>query len=492
MNVIEKLKLKFNSKILIYLFISIVFFGNLLILEFAQDTYSVLSDVGENLWTHFASLGRYLTGVIVYLLLKFQIPEGVIYFLSYLCSIIALTLSMFKIDKYFSKIGINKIIVILLSSLIIINVFSIELFLFLEKGILILSILFSICAFENMLKYFEKKEKKYLVLVVVYEVLANVSYQGTIGIFFVLTSIDIIRNTKGIKDFFSKSILAGVIYVVIPYINILLMKYIFGGVRVEGNTNILKAITNVIPQIKQMVFETFYIFDKNIYIIALAVAIVLILISIIINFKYEEKTKSVLLKKMLGWLYIILVIMAVSIAPQLLQKDGNVFLAPRSTYPFAMSLGILLIYPYLYKQKYKIINILTVITALAMIIYQINIFSTVIHNRYIVTYLDLRKGQEVCDSIGKYEDETGNKIKYLSVYNKENASYTYQNTNFTYLNARAMKADWNYLSYFRYFFGYEFVLVENNSKYLEKNNNINLTNEDKFILENDTLHYFLF
>src|SRR5574344_1726485 len=138
----EKLKNTLKDKrIYMFLLITLVFFGIFLKMDFATDTYSVFGDTQRNIFNHFLLSGRMVTAMWWGISCKLNMSQYVIYILSFLLAIFSITLSLYKVYKIIKEDIKSDILSILLSTIIIINPFSIELFMYIEKGILTLAIL---------------------------------------------------------------------------------------------------------------------------------------------------------------------------------------------------------------------------------------------------------------------------------------------------------------------------------------------------------------
>ena len=155
------LKVKFNFKkyinskeLLIYIALTIIFFGVFYNIEYAVDTYATFSCIIQDLYNQFAPCGRFII-VLFGTILKFlNINNKISYFVSFAVGIICMTISQYKLYKIIEKDVKCKALKVIVPTLIILNIFSIELFLFIEKGIMIFSILMCICALEVLIIFF--------------------------------------------------------------------------------------------------------------------------------------------------------------------------------------------------------------------------------------------------------------------------------------------------------------------------------------------------
>ena len=100
----------------------------------------------------------------------------------------------------------NKILCLLISITVIINPFSLELFMYFEKGILALSVLLNILAVEELIKVFNGEKQK-IVKVILYMLLANFSYQGVVATFVAISSVYILKYSSNIKQFIKNNII---------------------------------------------------------------------------------------------------------------------------------------------------------------------------------------------------------------------------------------------------------------------------------------------
>lgn len=208
----EKIKMICKDKKLwIFALITIVFYGALTKLNFMTDTYAVLETSTKEMTNHFIISGRFVTAIFYAICSVLNFKEEIMYILSFVIAIISATFSMYKLYNIIEKEISSEIISMLIAVLIIANLFSIELFLYIEKGILMLSVLFSVLAFEQMTKYFKGKKHSFL-YAMLYMLLANFSYQGTVALFVALSLIWIVKYTTDVKSFFKNNIITALCY----------------------------------------------------------------------------------------------------------------------------------------------------------------------------------------------------------------------------------------------------------------------------------------
>ena len=203
-----------DKKFYIFLGIVILFFGLLVKMNYSVDTYLLLSSPKMGYVMEYLSSGRIFTCGFFFILGFLQVPHYIMYLLSYLLAIFLSTVSIYELNKVLDKYVSNKILSCIISIAIIINPFIIELWLFIETGIMMLSILASVEAFKYFDKYLEKYDRKYLKKSFIWMIIGLFSYQGTIALFIALSIISIINKKKDfIKNNFIMLLIYGIPYV---------------------------------------------------------------------------------------------------------------------------------------------------------------------------------------------------------------------------------------------------------------------------------------
>lgn len=279
-----------DTKFWIFILIVIAFFGIFIKMDYATDTYCVFGTPAKEMIQHFIKSGRFVTAASQAFLTTIHTGNEVAYLLSISLALIATGVSIYKLYKIFEEDISYTIIAGIASILIIINAFSIELYLFLEKGILMLSVLLCVLAFEKMVDFFKGENKvKSIIIAFIYMIIANFSYQGTVALFVALSCIYIVKYSKSIKDFVINNILTGICYGIPALINYLTVKFIFGNTRVSGEYNLLLSIEKIWLNTKEMITYTYKILPQYLFIGILGIIGIICIICIIM--KKEENTR---------------------------------------------------------------------------------------------------------------------------------------------------------------------------------------------------------
>ena len=491
-------KIKFIDKIdikdiSIFTIISILFFGILINMEFATDTYQVFSIGTRKNVMHFLGCGRFITAISIVLIRLLDLGEGTIYLFSYFLAMFSLIISLYELNKILKEDIQSQLMSRIVSILIILNVFIIELFLFIEKGILIFSILLNILAIKHLIKFLKNKEKKQILFSALYMFIANGSYQGTVGLFLVLAMLYIIKYSKNIKEFICNNLIAVLIYG-IPAILDLIIAKIFVGDRVSGSIIIKEAIYKILNSSKEM-FNTFTIIPKYIFSIMILVIIGVILYKLV----YKVNKNKIL--NIFYLAYVLLGTYLITVIPQLLQDTNSIWLVPRSTYSYASLIGILILLIYIIYNKQNINkeNIkdskLLIILSIVFICIELICFSKIEVERYKSNQEDFTVTKLILNQINTYEQKNNIKIKKIAIYQDKQLRYSYDNIkSIKDLNIKAYSMNWSTISILEYFRKEKFEVVEKNEEIQNKFLNQNWDNFDQqqLIFNNDTLHLCLY
>lgn len=479
-----------NSKIIVLVIctmIFLIFFGIFIKPEYALDTYVILNNPVKHI-IGALSQGRFIKGLFYVFILNNGMSFSIKYIVSYILAMLCTILSIYKLHNIISKNIKDKIISLIISTLIIINPFSIELMLFYEKGVMWLGVLSAIYALDFFIKYFDEKKTKNIIISMLFMAVSIFSYQGVSSLFLSLSAIYIIKNYKNIKSFIINNIYMGLIYVIPALINVLIVRFIFVDSRVSGKIIIIDTIKAIINQIPSML-HSFYILPGITFIISIICALLLLLFSV---FVYVKKKKKILI--LLGAIYAMIVNFMGTIAPQLLQNTESVWLVPRATYAFGATIGIIILYSYLntnIEDNIKFNKLIYILIVPFMFI-QIYGFYSISIEHYIINYKDKMHALDIGKKIREYEQETGKKVKYITYSEDSNKSYTYPIiTGKKDTNLSALSYEWSTKDAINYYNGINLKQKKSSKKAKEEcsKNNTDDFDIDKSIIEKNVFNY---
>lgn len=513
-NIIKKLK---DKNLYFSLLITLVFFGIFVKMEFATDTYSLFAESVSSRVNHFLLSGRFITAFWWWIVNCLHFGNYLIYLTSYALACFCITLSIYNLFLVLNKKIKNEAICLLVSTVTIINPFTIELFLFLEKGVLTFAVLLSVLAFCKFAKYLDG-DKKALKYVFIFMLIATFSYQGVIGLFIALSAVYIVFSTKSIKDFIKNNIIILLGYGIPAIINFLVIRLCFTNDRVNGAINFSESIQKVLSGTKEMI-ATYNILPKYTFTILICLIAIFIVATICINKKDKVSNK---LLKILGLVYVFVAVLGITIVPQLMQNTASIWFVPRSTYPFGAIIGIMCIF-LLYctysiygvetkgnvnksnakiknniTEKFTLKNIVYIligIICVVLILLELYNFNKIEIDHYTLNYLDKTNSLKIGEEILTYEQETGNKVTKICIYKDMNESYTYKNlwaskdTNIT-----GFYPEWSIVNMINYYNNLQLTTgekvpeIEENFKQQDWDN----FDKDQIIFIGDTIHYCKF
>lgn len=536
------MKEKFKTKkgYFVFLLITLVFFGIFAKMDFATDTYAVLEESRKNILQNFLQSGRLITAFFFSIFVLLKIPVSITYMLTFLLAIFSISFSMYKLF-YIIKENIvdNEIISGILAVSIIINPFSIELFMFIEKGIMTFGILACVLALEQFIKFVEnyqrkennkiaknksndeysskeidKKIKKEFLISVCYMILAVFSYQGVVAIFLALATIFAIKKSKKFTEFLKNTIASVIIYLIPAILNFAMVRLIFKGNRVNGEIILSESLKKIVAGTNSM-FNTYNILPRNIFAILYFATILIAIIAIFTNNNIKRKTLNIL-----ELVYLDLMTILSTIAPQILQSTASIWFVSRSTYAFASIIGINSLFALIVasgwkeenkkledktnlkteikqikSKSVKNIEIVIEIINLLLIIVTLYKFNSIEIDHYNLNYQDKLIAKEIGKRIYDYEQETGIEIQKIAIYKDKNPRYTYNDIFVTGdINISSFATDWSDVNSINYYNNLKLIRVDQEE---EIKNNFEKSDWDYFdneqiIFKGDTLHLCVF
>lgn len=478
-----------DKKLYLFFLITIAFFGIFIHQQFATDTYAVLEESGRKILTNFLQSGRIITAILFVFIKILKVPFALSYLLSTMMAIFAITMSMYKLFYLLkNEIMKNEIIAVLVSVLAIINPFSIELYLYIEKGVMTLAILFSVLAVDEFVKSLKNKtQKRNFILSIVYMCLSIFSYQGVAAIYIILSTIFVIKYSKNIKEFIVNTLKSLLVYGIPALLNVFIVKFIFVGNRVNGSVNFSESIDKIKNGIFSMA-KTYNILPKYFLITMFLILFINAIIDCLKNSKHK-------ILSIVGLVYLDVVIIMATIAPFVMQNSASIWFVSRSTYGFASILAIQIMYMSIFIEEDKITEYLIILLSIIILSLTFYRFIKIEIDHYILNYEDKVICQDIGKKIKEYENNTGIKINKISVYKDKNARYSYKNLFVTGdINITSFATDWSDANAICYFNNIKLEKVENNDNLKEyfKEKDWDNFNDEQIIFKNDTINICVF
>ena len=480
-----------DKNLYMFTIITIVFFGALCKLQYAPDTYSVFTNDLMHSVKHFLSCGRVVTAIATYIVMGIlKLSNEWTYILSYVFAMICMITALYRLNKLIQKDIKNHIVSAIIATLMLINPFSLELFLYIEKGIMVLSVLLCVVAVEQMDKFFQGK-KKSIIWAGILMIIANCCYQGTVGLFVAISLIYIIKYSKNIKEFIVNNVIVALTYGIPALLNFLLVRFCFTNTRVNGEMIFSESFAKVMDGTRRMLVDSYDLLPKYLFL-----AIGIILLGIIIykaireNISIKEKTL-----KILGALYLIAGTLFATVVPQMLQDTNSIWFVARSSYPMAAIIGILGLYLFSKFDIKEVVKDIVICILIVFLLVQYVYFMDYTRDNYIGNYMDKQITLEINQKILNYEEKTGNTVDTIAIYRDKTPQYVYPELRASGdINIKAYSADWCVSRILKLYTGREFNIIEGNQEIKEQfeQKSWDHFSEEQIIFENNVMHLCVF
>ena len=479
-----------DKNLYMFTIITIIFFGALCKLQYAPDTYSVFTNELMSSVKHFLSCGRIVTAIATYVVMGIlKLSNEWTYILSYVFAMICMIIALYRLNKLIQKDVKNHIVSVIIATLILINPFSLELFLYIEKGIMVLSVLLCVLAVEQIDKFFQGN-KKSIIWAGIFMIIANCCYQGTVGLFVAISLIYIIKYSKNLKEFIVNNVIVALTYGIPALLNFLLVRFFFTNARVNGEMIFSESIAKVIDGTKRMLVDSYDLLPQYLFLVVIVI-ILGIIICKAIRENISTKEKSL---KILSAFYLIAGTLFATVAPQMLQDTNSIWFVARSSYPMAAIIGILGLYLFSKFDIKEVVNDIVICIFIVFLLIQYVYFMDYTRDNYIGNYLDKQVTTQIYQEILNYEEATGNTVDTIAIYRDKTPQYVYPELKASGdINIKAYSADWC-VSRILKFTGREFKVIEANQEIKEEfeQKSWDYFSPEQIIFENNVMHLCVF
>ncbi len=488
-----------NKYIWIFLLITLIFFGSMYKLEYSRCTFRMYSNPYIEEYDHYLVLGRYIVAIFWKIVNILGLSINMTYIISYLIGIISITLSIFILNNILKKHIKNDLLNIIISTGIILNCFLIDYFLYIEKGIFTLSILFATIALKFLLEFFENNKKRNIIYSFIFLCLSSFTYQGTVALYIAIATIFIVKYSDNIKKFIYNNVVTASIYGVTMGLSYLLVRIVGSQStsRTTGALHIFESIKKVIKGMFRVLIDTYGTMPRFFFAFIFAIIFVAITYIIFKNCNSEKNNKYSKKIIFLGYIYILAGCTISSILPQLVIDTSAINLTARAIYPFASIIALSILYFCVnIKIDSKYYNNFFIIVFTVYLFVQLITFNNIICDHYTLNYLEKKEVLSIGKEIEKYENESNKKITKIVFYNDKDSKHSYEGLNaYGDINERVLKTTWCRIDILNYYLDRNFE-QDYNQKEEYKNeyesSDYNLFDVNQLKFENDTLHLCIY
>lgn len=449
--------MKINKKeiiifLIIFLFSSIIFVPYYLG-HFATDTYNIY-DVGYEQYAINWSLhdGRIFMFIITIIAGLLKLPITVYtsilsIFSVFVSSIIVIILKNIVIQYKKDVNLVEEILITIASYYTIFNFMYIENMYFAECFVMALSLLFYLLS----AKCIVDKKSKYIIKSTIFMILAIMSYQGTISMFFIALFVFTLLKEKDIKKIIKNIFICigvAIIGIIINYLGMNIIAKITQREIERGfDINIIiSSISTIISRLERIIVDTGYLFYKYIYLLFLLIIEIIVLIKSIL-----KKDIRLIIEQIL----IIIASISSALVISIMSETG--FWSGRIRFAIGATIGFLFIHLLvktdLQKNNNIINNSLIIIFLIYGLINSINYIQIIYTNKKVNEY-DKQIALEIGNYIKQYEKENSINVKNIAIVKEVgtiNAYYKTLNYKNSVIASSAIRTDWSIKGIIKYY-----------------------------------------
>lgn len=465
-----------------------------LTMHYSTDSYAM---IGNGYYKYgienFLNEGRlFSSGITVfagYINLPINIFVQILFYLGILIS----CLCVMEIRRCIIKIKPEKnwkekVLVIGIAFCIIFNFMYLENMYFAEIPVMALGILLFIKASEKLV------DEKYIISLI-YLLIGELCYQGTINFFITFTFLLLlIKNNKINKDLIIKMLIAVLFCVIVLFINIVQIK-ICGKIFNLEQTRLgnIKSIPNniiyILNNMDKILIKTSDLFPKYFFMIFIITIYISIVVYDLKNIKRYSNSFNVL--------FLIIMAIASSVAINVISLSS--FGLGRMVFSVGTLIGLIFMYLYcatdIFSKKSFWEEFLKFYLIMYIILNFIN-YTNIMFSGKIANKLDKEEALQANKFIDEYENESGIKVKHIAVAYDNDITWNYKEIKHKSLYThRALMIWWCNVQTINYYGNRNLEKVPMDSEIYNENfygKNWDSLNKEQFVFKGDTLYYCVY
>ena len=468
-------------------FLTLLFVGINFTMEYASDTYSTFLEADTWKWMLYEN-GRIVNAVIYYVLEQLSIPFGYLYKLSYLTAFFFILLAVSFFASLINTIIHKETLAVLLSFLCIVNFYSIEYFLFIEKGLFFAGIFLCILALFLTVTFFQTKNYRLLLFSFFSLLVAVFMYQALLGLYAVLCLPFLIYYSKNGKDFLIKNGIIALLYGIPMAVSFVITGFLFQSSRISASEGIHLSLNEVVIRLKEILTKRWFHIPEGLFLLFFFLMIILFC------FTFWGREHKKIGKELFFLSYLLCAVFIISFFPQLLGVTTSY--SPRVLYPFASVFGVFFLY-FVLCQKGCYQNKLCFLyqgVLLFLLCIQYCNFQSVFIERYRSNQADRYYVSILSHQIQEYEKANNTVISTICFYHDQNITWWEEGYEESNLHPRAQSLGWSNLNAINLYSGKSYVKGEPEAEYEEhfKKFDWNTYCEEQLIFEGDILHLCIY
>lgn len=502
---LSEYKNQYNHLILtISLVLVILFFGIDFSIEYATDTYATFMD--NSVWEYMLhENGRVINAAVYWIFYQLSPSPKLVYFLSYISALIFTFLSVYLYGLLLNSFIHNEYYSAFLSFFILVNPFSIEYYLYIEKGLFLFSLFCVILALNCLNNYFNFHHKQQIYIAFLFLLASVLCYQITIGIFVICAIPLLVKNFSSKTEFIVRNITVAFLYGASLGCSYIITSFCLHSSRIESAKSFAYVLENTLKNIIHITKNSYYHLPNNYLLYCYLVSFLVII------FLFLQSHQKVRFFFTIS--YGVVAVIFVSFFPFF--SGVTTGFACRTVYPYGCIWGILIVLALQLnynnhtpetinisqdtirslKPLYKIwLPKILSLLVLLLLIEQYLLFQQVFLDRYKGNQTDKYICQMIGERIQNYENSTGKTITTICFYKDQALTWGIDGTFQNGLLDRAHATGWSNLASINYFLNKDYSKGTPNEDYIKlfQDKNWNFYSDEQLIFEGDTLHFCVY
>ena len=475
----------------IFLFLNLLFYGTFVIKHYAADTYFTEALGWKITVLQYFSNGRWLMSLLSLFCGFFHISSTHEQFISWSIAVLSVSLASYIVYTLLknrfnaeNKRPQNGWIV-LISFMLISNVFLIEYFIFAEyTGAMCLGIFFNVLGAKYILKFMENIKWKYYFLGILFAILGINGHQGNFAILILVCVLCTYGMFDSFKKFIAQNFIIGSAYLIPALINMFEVRIGNAARLSNGHIDLIASFLKSTDGLKVLLKTTANFMPAYFYIVCIFIGGLFFIYHII-----QKKEWKMLL---IGAYWFIIASLGIY-APLMITDYNYIDAASRTVYILGSALPVILIGLLYLDVSLKNSFFLPLFTLFFLAVQYWGITRTTT-SHYFANAVDRYEAQYIGNYLREYEAQNGVQVTKMALYWDKNVSGFAPGILAGYgaINERIMSNGWAAPLAVMCLDGYQIEAVETSDEVYQqyfKDKDWNQMDEEQFVVIGDTLHF---
>lgn len=473
--------------------LNLLFYGMFVMPHYAADTYYTeavgWTAVGENYYV----AGRWLELLFCRLCEFLPVSFSAKLTLSWGIGILSVSAAAFVVYRLLGETlkdaaNMRKVWHVLLSFMMVSNVFLLEDFIFAEfTGMMCLGILFDVLGAKYVIKSIKERNVKFYAFGILFGILGVNGHQGNFAILAVLCVLFVEDTFDGVKQFIKNNLIIGSAYALPVLVNFLQTR--IGGTNraVQGGMDILASFLKASRGVLGLLRSTANLLPPYFYCVC-----VLIFGGLFVICAVQKKNIKALV---FGIYYAVIAALGVY-APLMATELEYIDVAPRTVYILGGIIPVILIAAEVHFARAGMpgkMRMWTAVFAVLFLAVQYRGLLKIETAHFKANAADHYEAQIVADMLREHEEETGVRVTKMAIYWDDSVTGQAPGVaGYGIINERMLANDWAGQAVIHFYTGYELGWADKSEEIYQEyfeGKNWNQIEEEQMVIVGDTAHF---